>query len=144
MPSRPWVGLTEWATATLNALPTPTLGVDLSGTIVAANDAAANLLGCARGALLGTSVEALVPEADRARHLLHRASFPSRGAPRLMTSSPEVPLRRPGGDVLYVKIGLGSIALREGRFRASRRSPTSPPGTTSTAARSRCSRPRPR
>jgi nitrogen-specific signal transduction histidine kinase len=54
------IGVSAWA-ATLDALPVPTLGVDHGGTIVAANEAAALLLGCARAALVGTAVDSLVP-----------------------------------------------------------------------------------
>jgi len=109
------IGVSAWA-ATLDALPVPTLGVDHGGTIVAANEAAALLLGCARAALVGTAVDSLVPLGDRARHLLQRSGFPADGPPRSMTTSAEVPLQRPDGAVIYVKVGLGTIALREGRF----------------------------
>jgi PAS domain S-box-containing protein len=66
--------------------------------------------------LVGAAVESLVPGGERARHQLHRSMFAMEGPPRSMTAAPEVPLQRPGGDVIFVKIGLGSIALREGRF----------------------------
>ena len=46
------LGVTDWA-ASLDALPVATLGVDRAGRIVAVNPAAAQLLGCAREALLG-------------------------------------------------------------------------------------------
>ncbi|MFO0625322.1 MAG: PAS domain-containing protein [Polyangiales bacterium] len=109
------IGLAEWA-ATLDALPVPTLGIDRDGLIVAANQAAAQLLECPRHTLLGMSVDTLVPSAARGQHRARRESFPRGAPPRLMTVAPEVPLRRPNGDELYVKIGLGSIALRDGDF----------------------------
>ena len=68
--------------------------VDVTGSIVYANQRVAHLFGIAPGALIGQPVEALIPERFRARHAAHRQSYAR--APRV----------RPMGDMRLQLAGL--------------------------------------
>lgn len=94
----------------LALLPDAALVVDAGGRIALANPGAERLFGFAAGTLAGTAVDALVPEAMRARHAGHRARFLPDGATRPMGASlGQLMARRSDGAEFPVEIALAPL-----------------------------------
>ncbi len=94
----------------LALLPDAALVVDAAGRIAMANPGAERLFGFARGTLAGTAVDALVPEAMRARHAGHRARFLPDGATRPMGAAlGQLLARRSDGGQFPVEIALAPL-----------------------------------
>jgi len=92
------------------AYPDALLLVDDRGTIVLANPAAAELLGYTTGELAGLAVDALVPDAVRARHAQYRAGYARSPRARPMGTQMELVARRRDGSQVMVEIALSPLA----------------------------------
>ncbi|MEJ2313080.1 MAG: PAS domain S-box protein [Gemmatimonadales bacterium] len=98
----------------LEASPSAMLMVDPDGMIELLNDAAADLLQYGREALIGQSVEALVPDDVRGRHAELRAEFMRNPAFRPMGKGHEFRARRADGSEIFVEIGLSPVRTDTG------------------------------
>jgi len=81
---------------------------DAAGTIVLANPAAARLLRYAPDALVGMSIDALVPDAVQPHHAGLRAAYANDPRPRPMGTQ-QLAARRSDGTEVEVEIGLSSL-----------------------------------
>ena len=100
----------------LEASPSAMLMVDPDGMIELLNDAAADLLRYGREALIGQSVEALVPDDVRGRHAELRAEFMRNPVFRPMGKGHEFRARRADGSEIFVEIGLSPIRTDTGVY----------------------------
>ena len=91
------------------AYPDALLLVDGRGTIVLANPAAAELLGYTTDELAGLSVDALVPDAVRARHGEYRAAYARNPRARPMGTQMDLVARRRDGSEVMVEIALSPL-----------------------------------
>ncbi|MGA9276248.1 PAS domain-containing sensor histidine kinase [Ilumatobacter sp.] len=99
----------DLARALLSAAPDAIMLVDADGRIRLANDAALGLFGCDEADLVGTPVDSLVPDEQRAEHagLRHRyAEHPGR---RPMGTGLQLSARRRDGSLVPVEISLSPI-----------------------------------
>jgi PAS domain S-box-containing protein len=88
--------------------------VDASGTIVLANGELERIFGYPRAALIGQSIEMLVPPDIRAAHAQQRASEPGHSISRALGSGRDLRGRRSDGTEVAVEIGLKSVDTSEG------------------------------
>jgi len=103
----------------LESAPDAMVVVDGAGLIVVVNTQAEQLFGYSRDALLGRSIEVLVPERLRDKHPAHRAAY--FGAPRAGATGAgfELFALRSDGTELPVEISLSPIETPEGILVAS-------------------------
>jgi len=92
------------------AYPDALLLVNHEGTIVLANPAAGDLLGYAADELVGLTVDALVPDAVRARHGEYRAAYGRTPRARPMGTQMDLVARRRDGSEVMVEIALSPLA----------------------------------
>ncbi|MFT7774664.1 PAS domain S-box protein [Roseateles sp.] len=83
--------------------------VDAEGQIVLANPAAEALLGYASGELIGTAVDALVPDSIRPRHASYRKAYGLAPRPRPMGTQMELVAKRRDGSEVMVEIALSPL-----------------------------------
>ena len=95
--------------ALFDAYPDAVLLVDQSGHIVRANSAANALLGYDDNELIGLAIEALVPEAARARHVSDRQNFQHAPRSRPMGTQMDLAARRRDGSQVLVEIALSPL-----------------------------------
>ncbi|MBS0395139.1 MAG: PAS domain S-box protein [Proteobacteria bacterium] len=96
--------------------PDPTFVVDPGGRIDRANDQAARVFGYGAGELVGLSVEDVIPERFRARHVAHRAAFWSGPRLRPMGQGLKLAARRKDGSEFPADIMLSPIATAHGQL----------------------------
>jgi PAS domain S-box-containing protein len=98
----------------LEAAPDAMIIVDANGSIVLVNVQAEKLFGYPRNELLGQSVEMLLPERQRHRHVGHRAEYLS--GPEARSMGPELDLYglRKDGTEFPIETRLGPIATEDG------------------------------
>ena len=88
---------------------------DRTGTIRLVNRKAEAMFGWSRAELVGQSVEHLLPDEDRAKHVQQREHFVGAHLSLpLAADRPNLHARRKDGTVFPVEIGLGSIETGEG------------------------------
>ena len=87
--------------------------VDSSGRIVDANPEAERLFGYSLEEMEGQSVELLVPEAARDRHVRHRDRYADQGARRPMGVGVELTALRKDGTEFPVEISLNRAIVQE-------------------------------
>ncbi|HEY1092214.1 MAG TPA: PAS domain S-box protein [Burkholderiaceae bacterium] len=92
-----------------SAYPDALLLVDAGGQIVLANPAAAVLLGYAADALVGTNVDALVPDAIRPRHAAYREAYGKAPRTRPMGTQMDLVAKRRDGSEVMVEIALSPL-----------------------------------
>lgn len=95
--------------AALHSGPIAMLIVDASGHIVLVNRQAEHLFGYAHDALLGQSIDLLVPDAVRAAHPALRAGYLQDAAERPMGAGRELHAQRHDGSTFPVEIALKPI-----------------------------------
>ena len=91
------------------SIPEAILLVDERGAIIEINDQACRLFDYTRDALLGSTVETLVPDRDRRIHANHRAAFARDPRQRPMGIGLELEGRRRDGTVFPVEINLSPL-----------------------------------
>jgi len=91
------------------AYPDALIVADAAGTIVLANPAAATLLGYTVDALVGLSVEALVPDVIRPRHAQYRDAYARNPRPRPMGNQMDLVAKRRDGSEVVVEIALSPL-----------------------------------
>jgi PAS domain S-box-containing protein len=106
-------GLFELA---IEASPGGVLVVTGDGTIVLVNRALERQLGYTREALVGQSIEVLVPEALRPIHAAHREGFAGTPEARAMGAGRDLFARRRDGSLIPVEIGLNPIRTKDSLF----------------------------
>src|SRR5262245_38480606 len=89
---------------------------DTCGRIVLVNAQTEQLFGYTRGELLGQSVEILVPERLRAKHIEQRAAFVSNPHTRPMGRGLELSGRHKDGHEVPIEIGLSPLSTDVGSF----------------------------
>lgn len=88
--------------------------VDPSGRVVMANPATEKMLGYTESELIGQSIEVLVPETARPRHVAHRAGYFSHPQSRPMGMGMDLQARRKDGSTFDAEISLSYIASTQG------------------------------
>jgi hypothetical protein len=104
------------ARAVVEAMADAVLLVDEQGRIVFVNAQAETLFCAPREALVGRSVETLVPDEQRSAHAAHRARFFSNPRPRRMGTVATLRARRPDGSEVPVDISLSTVPADGGRL----------------------------
>jgi len=89
---------------------------DASGRIMLANPQAHHLFGYAPTAMLGISIDALVPDRVRGHHHHHRAAYIAQPRVRPMGTGQELVGQRADGSQFPVEIALSPIQTPDGRF----------------------------
>ena len=102
----------------LDSAPDAMLLIDTSGSIVFANRRVSVLFGYSSEEVRGLSVELLMPERFRQRHLVHRAAFASEHRSRPMGVGLELYARRKDGSEFPVEISLSPIKDSAGQVVA--------------------------
>lgn len=99
------------ASALWDLVPDALLAVERTGMIAAANTAAGDVFGAEIGELVGRSVETLMPEAIRARHIGLRRDWTDHPRPRLMASAGVLPALTLDGRAIDVQIALHPVTI---------------------------------
>jgi PAS domain S-box-containing protein len=89
--------------------PDGVVACDETGTILVVNIAAEHMFGYSRAELIGQPIETLIPEAVRARHPGHVASFIANPKARPMGSGLQLAGRRKDGSEFPVEISLSPV-----------------------------------
>lgn len=98
----------------VEASPNGLLIADREGRITLANKETERMFGYEPGALLGCSIDILVPEARSGAHAAHRALYASKPTARRMGAGRDLKGRRRDGSLVPVEIGLNPITTAEG------------------------------
>jgi len=98
----------------VEASPSGMLLIDGEGRIALVNSEIERLFGYPRDELLGQSVELLVPEAARSRHVQLRVAFARRSDMRRLGAGRELAGRHKGGREIPLEIALNPIETRDG------------------------------
>ncbi len=101
-------------TAVFEASPDAMLVVDADGVIRDLNRQALAIFGYGRDEIVDSPVERLIPEASRARHVLHRRRYNESPRPRPMGQELELQALRKDGTTIPVEISLSPSALGSG------------------------------
>jgi protein-histidine pros-kinase len=98
----------------VEAAPNGMVMIDEGGKVVLVNSQTERLFGYARDELIGQSVEILVPERFRAKHVEHRSAFLAAPTARAMGADRELYGLRKDGAEFPVEIGLKPVETAEG------------------------------
>jgi PAS domain S-box-containing protein len=105
-----------WYRAILEAAPDGMIVINADGAILMTNPQLDTLFGYATGELVGETIERLVPEAARGRHVTLRNGFIAHGSTRQMGANlDDLKGIRKDGSLFSVEIGLSHLPLLEGR-----------------------------
>ncbi len=100
----------------LDSAPDAMIGVDPDGAIVFANLQAEALFGYSRAELLGRTMEMLLPEEIRERHVGHRRRFGQQPKTRPMGAGLELSARHRDGSEFPVEVSLSTLETQDGRI----------------------------
>ena len=100
--------------ALINTTPLALVITDGEGIIEVVNAKAEVMFGYESRELLGKTIEVLMPEGLRGKHVKHRANFIAKPFTRLIGNGLELIGRRKGGEEFPVEIGLGYSQNRDG------------------------------
>jgi PAS domain S-box-containing protein len=100
----------------LDAAPNAMIMVDSAGVITFANASATTVFGYSLSELIGRSIETLIPERFRDRHVGDRNGFLSEPSSRAMGAGRDLFGRRKDGSEFPVEVGLNPIRTTEGLF----------------------------
>jgi PAS domain S-box-containing protein len=98
----------------IETAPTGILICDGQGRITEANAQLQRMFGYGREALVGQSIETLIPEENRTEHIGHRTNYAKAAQARPMGIGRELRGRRSDGSTFPVEISLGPLATRDG------------------------------
>src|SRR6266513_2679923 len=98
----------------LDAAPNAMIMVDSAGVITFANASATTVFGYSLSELIGRSIETLIPERFRDRHVGDRKGFLSEPSSRAMGAGRDLFGRRKDGSEFPVEVGLNPIHTTEG------------------------------
>jgi PAS domain S-box-containing protein len=98
----------------LEHAPDAIVQVDRSGAIVIANATAETMFGYTRDDLLGSGVDLLVPDAQKAGHSAKREGFARAGVTRPMGQGLDLRARRKDGSEFAVEISLSPVTTEDG------------------------------
>jgi len=105
-----------WYRAILEAAPDGMIVINAEGEILMTNPQLDTLFGYATGELVGETIERLVPDAARGRHVALRNGFIAHGSTRQMGAKlDDLKGLRKDGSLFSVEIGLSHLPLLEGR-----------------------------
>ncbi|MCP1446175.1 PAS domain S-box-containing protein [Pseudomonas sp. GGS8] len=105
-----------WYRGIIEAAPDGMLVIGADGAILMTNPQLDNLFGYASGELIGETVERMVPDAARGRHVALRDGFIAHGSTRQMGANLEdLQGVRKDGSLFSVEIGLSHLPTLEGR-----------------------------
>ncbi|MCP2068163.1 UNVERIFIED_ORG: PAS domain S-box-containing protein [Pseudomonas reinekei] len=105
-----------WYRAILEAAPDGMIVINAEGAILMTNPQLDTLFGYATGELVGETIERLVPDAARGRHVTLRNGFIAHGSTRQMGANlDDLKGLRKDGSLFSVEIGLSHLPLLEGR-----------------------------
>ena len=90
--------------------------VDATGRIIMHNPRMSSMFGYADGALQGLTIEALLPEAARARHAHHRAEYERKPVQRSMGMGMDLRGQRKDGSVFPVEVSLNHFTVDGKRY----------------------------
>jgi PAS domain S-box-containing protein len=100
----------------IESAPNAMLMVDEDGQILIVNSEAEKLFGYVQDALVGQSVDILVPPQVRGEHSKHRATFFAQPTARAMGAGRDLYAVRKDGSEVPVEIGLTPVKTDEGSF----------------------------
>ncbi len=103
----------------LKAAPDAAIVSDTDGQIIYANDKALRLFGFHADELLGQSIEVLIPEGQRKRHVRLRDAYAGLPHARPLLSGLELSARRKNGDEFRAEIALTPVDTDDGAVIAS-------------------------
>jgi PAS domain S-box-containing protein len=106
----------KWFRKLLDSTPDATLLTRQDGIIVLVNEAGERMFGYPPEALIGESIQVLVPDEHRPSHHQHVAKYQSDPRIRMMGAGLELSARRQDGHVFPVEISLGPMQTDEGLF----------------------------
>ncbi len=89
---------------------------DEGGEIVVFNAKAETLFGYNRAEVFGRTVEFLIPQRYRQRHVAHRADYEVRPSQRSMGAARDLFAQRKDGSEFPIAAGLSTIETKDGRF----------------------------
>jgi PAS domain S-box-containing protein len=98
----------------LDAMPDAVVAIEQSGRIVIANELSERMFGYSRKELLGQSVELLVPDRHRSRHLEYRTGYVQEPRRRPMGAEHELSGRKKDGVEFPVEISLSPVSTQRG------------------------------
>lgn len=99
----------------VESAPDGLLMTDADGVIVQVNRHLEQLFGYERSEVVGQHVEFLLPEADRQRHVEHRARYAASPHPRSLGNGPRLRGRHADGSDIPVEVSLSPLTSNEGR-----------------------------
>jgi PAS domain S-box-containing protein len=102
--------------AAVESSPTAMVMIDDEGRVALANSRAGEIFGYPEGALVGESLERLIPSRFRARHQEDHRRYLDAPMPRRMSGGRKLTALRRDGTEFPVEIGLNPLHTAEGRF----------------------------
>ncbi|MGI5321146.1 SpoIIE family protein phosphatase [Actinomadura nitritigenes] len=107
--------LRPWDSEQIRASRFPTIAVDDRNQIIAANEAAADLVGWGAGELVGRRLPVLIPEHLRERHLAAFTSLLLTGRPRILGRPVPLPALHRDGRQLPIRLLIQAQEMSDGR-----------------------------
>ncbi|QKG19943.1 regulatory protein [Actinomadura verrucosospora] len=107
--------LRPWNREQIRASRFPTIAIDDRNQIIAANEAAADLVGWDDGDLVGRRLPVLIPEHLRERHLAAFTSLLLTGRPRILGRPVPVPALHRDGRLIPIRLLIQAQEMSDGR-----------------------------